>query len=173
MVLGLLGLFFTSAGSLKQPGSVAAISLYLVVSTIFWLWTPRYLLRGKISVRLLLPGALLATFALGGATATSPFFLGPWLNSDGRYFGSFGVLIALLAWGFILTTISIASAVFSPVWREWREGERHVQQAARRAGPEADARLGRTNNVRSRGSAAADPSPTSYTRTDTRAREQA
>jgi hypothetical protein len=48
------------------------------------------------------------------------------------------VVIALLAWGFILTTISLASAVFSPVWAEWRESERHPQQAPREAEPDAD-----------------------------------
>jgi hypothetical protein len=57
----------------------------------------------------------LARSLIGGATGTSPLFLGPWLNTDARYFGSFGWVIALLGWGFILTTISIASAVFSPV----------------------------------------------------------
>jgi hypothetical protein len=47
--------------------------VYLVASTAFWLWTPRYLLRGKIGLRPLVPGALLASLLLGGATATSPF----------------------------------------------------------------------------------------------------
>ena len=136
---GLMGLYFAFAGTLKTSEWAAAIPLYLVVLTVFWLWTPRYLLRGKIGLRALLPGALLATALIGGATATSPFFLGPWLNSDGSYFGSFGVVVALLAWWFILTTISIASAAFSPVWREWRESERHVQDSARKAEPDGDA----------------------------------
>jgi uncharacterized BrkB/YihY/UPF0761 family membrane protein len=45
------------------------------------------------------------------------------LNSDGKYFGSFGVVVALLTWGFILTTLSMVCAVFSPVWAEWRHTE--------------------------------------------------
>jgi hypothetical protein len=36
-------------------------------------------------------------------------------------------VVALLACAFILTTISIAGAVFSPVWADWRESERHPQ----------------------------------------------
>jgi uncharacterized BrkB/YihY/UPF0761 family membrane protein len=126
---GLLGLFFVFAGTLKKSGWAAAIPAYLVVSTAFWLWTPHYLLRGNIGLRPLLPGALLASLLLGGATATSPFFLGPMLNEDGKHFGSFGVVIALLAWGFILTTLSLASAVFSPVWADLRESERHIPEA--------------------------------------------
>ena len=130
-VLGaLLGLFFAFAGPVERDNWTVAIPVYVVASTAFWLWTPRYLLHGGIGLRPLLPGALLATLVLGGATATSQFFFGPSLTSDGRYFGSFGVVIALLAWCFILTTISVAAAVFSPVWREWRESERHIHQAA-------------------------------------------
>lgn len=136
---GLLGVFFVFAGTLKKSGWAVAVPPYLVVSTAFWLWTPHYLLRGNIELRPLLPGALLASLVLGGATATSPFFLGPTLNQDGKYFGSFGVVVALLAWGFILATISLACAVFAPVWAEWRESERHPQQPPREAEPSADA----------------------------------
>ena len=127
---GLLSLYVAFVGALR-PDWAVVIPVYLVVVTAFWLWTPRYLLRGKIGLRSLLPGALLATLVLGGATATSPFFFAPLLNSDGKYFGSFGVVVALLAWWFILTTISIAGAVFSPVWLERRETERCAQRNAR------------------------------------------
>jgi len=137
-VSGLLGLFFALAEALTRSAWEAAILIYLVVSTAFWLWTPHYLLHGKIALRLLFPGALVATLVLGGATATSPIFLGSWLNSYVGYFGSFGVVIALIAWGFILSTISIASAVFSPVWREWRESERHAQPQVEGAPPGAE-----------------------------------
>jgi len=137
VVSGLTGLYFVSAGTLKKGGWASAVPVYLVVSTSFWLWTPYYLLRARIGLRQLLPGALLAGLLLVGATATSPVFLGLWLNSNGRYFGPFGVVIALLAWWFILTTISVASAVFSPVWRQWRESERYVQNTAHPAEPDA------------------------------------
>lgn len=139
VVSSLLGLYFVFAGTLEKFGWEVAAPVYLAVSVVFWLWTPRYLLHGKIGLRRLLPGALLATLVLSGATATSPLFLGPWLNSDGRYFGSFGVVIALLAWAFILSIISIASAVFSPVWYEWRAIERHVRQPSRKTEANADA----------------------------------
>jgi membrane protein len=127
---GLLGLFFVFAGTLKQSGWALGIPVYLAISTAFWLGTPLYLLRRKIGLRPLLPGAIIATIAIGGATAVSPLFLGPWLNTDGKHFGSFGVIIALLAWGFILTTLSMVCAVFSPVWAEWRASESDLSPAA-------------------------------------------
>jgi uncharacterized BrkB/YihY/UPF0761 family membrane protein len=113
----------------RDAGWVAVLPAWLAVSTAFWLWTPHYLLQGRIRARALLPGALLAAFVLGGATALSRFLLGPSLNSDGKHFGSFGVIVALLAWAFILMTLSMVCAVFSPVWAEWRTSERHSLDA--------------------------------------------
>ena len=136
VVSGFLCLFIIFAGQLKQAGWAVALPAWLIGSTAFWLWTPRYLLHGRIGLRQLLPGALLATLLIGGAVATSPFFLGPTLNTDGKQFGPFGVVVALIGWGFVLTTMSMACAVFSPVWVEWREREtataRVRPQAARR-----------------------------------------
>ena len=129
VVSGLLGLFFIFAGTLKRSGLAVVIPAWLIVSTAFWLWTPRYLLRGTIGLRPLLPGALLTSIVIGGATAVSPFFLGPTLNSDGKHFGSFGVVLALIAWGFVLATISLVCAVFSPVWAEWRETQGQIPEA--------------------------------------------
>jgi DNA-binding CsgD family transcriptional regulator len=97
VVSDLLGAYFAFAGTLEKSSWAVAVPAYLVVSTVFWLWRPRFLLRGNIGLRPLLPGALLSALLLGGAIATSPFFLGSWLNSDCRHFGSFGPVIALLA----------------------------------------------------------------------------
>jgi membrane protein len=126
VVSGLLVLFVLTAGELRKAGLAALIPAWLVASMAFWLWTPRYLLRGQIGLRPLLPGALMATIVIGGAIATSPLFLGPWLNSGGKHFGAFGVVSGLLAWEFILITISMVCAVFAPVWAEWRESERQA-----------------------------------------------
>ena len=90
---------------------------------IFWLWTPRFLLHRKISLRSLLPGALLATFVVGGTIATSPLWIGPTLNQNAKAFGSFGVVLGLFAYILIVVTISMVCAVFAPVWAEWRQGE--------------------------------------------------
>jgi membrane protein len=131
----LLGLFVVFAGSLRHAGWAVAAPAWLVVSTLFWLWTPRYLLHRRIGLRPLLPGALLTTLIVGGATATSPIFLGSTLNSDGQRFGPFGIVGALIGWAFVLTTITMACAVFSPAWADWRQSERHRAESARRPDP--------------------------------------
>jgi uncharacterized BrkB/YihY/UPF0761 family membrane protein len=136
---GLLGLFFVFAGNLQKASWVAAIPVWLIVSTTFWVWTPRYLLHRKIDLRRLLPGAALAAIVLGVTTAISPLFLASTLNSDGKHFGAFGVVLALIAWGYTLAAISLICAVFSPVWAEWREHQRHPSAVPNQ--PEASATL--------------------------------
>jgi uncharacterized BrkB/YihY/UPF0761 family membrane protein len=130
---GLLGLFIVFVASLKQSGWAIGIPSWLGVLTAFWLWTPRYPLDRKIGLRPCCRGALFASLLLGGATAVSPFFLAPSLNSDGTDFGSLGVVIALLAWSLILTTISMACAVLFRVRADWREHGRHAADGWARA----------------------------------------
>jgi hypothetical protein len=78
---------------------VAFSPIGLVVLVAFWLWTPWFLLHGQIALRLLLPGALLVAVTYMGAVTVSEFVLGYWITDNGRFFGSFGVVLALLAWG--------------------------------------------------------------------------
>lgn len=109
---------------LHAAGWLVLIPAWILGSVAFWLWTPRLLLHGLVEMRRLLPGALLAAVVIGGATATSPLFLGGWLHTDAKYFGPFGVVLGLLGWGFVLVTLTMVCAVFSPVWLRWLELER-------------------------------------------------
>jgi membrane protein len=121
---GVIALFTVSASELRADGWLVLLPAWIVGSLVFWLWTPRFLLHRRISLGSLLPGALLATFVVGGTIATSPLWIGPTLNQNGQAFGSFGVVIGLFAYILIVVTISMVCAVFAPVWFEWREGEK-------------------------------------------------
>ena len=70
---------------------------------------------------------------LGGAAATSPLFLGAPLNANGKAFGSFGVVMTLVAYVFIMITMSMVCAVFSPVWAHWRQSENDRRKVQPRA----------------------------------------
>ena len=69
---GVLVLMIGSAAELRAKGWLAVLPLWILGSTVFWLWTPRFLLHRMISIRSLLPGALLATFVLAGTVGTAP-----------------------------------------------------------------------------------------------------
>ena len=124
LLSGILAVILGSASELRASGWLIALPLWVGGSILFWLWTPRYLLHRKISLRSLLPGALLATFVLSGTIATSPLWIGPTINQNASAFGAFGAVIALFAYILIGTTLSMVCAVFAPVWAEWRLGEK-------------------------------------------------
>ena len=130
LVSGLVGVMTAAAANFRSDGWLGLIPAWLVGSTVFWLWTPRFLLRHKIALRSLLPGALLASFVLGGTIATSPLWIGDVVNQDAQAFGSFGAVIALFAYILICITISMTCVVFSPVLAEWREAERDRTEGA-------------------------------------------
>ena len=120
---GLLAVIRVSSSELRADGWLVVLPVWMAGSTIFWLWTPRFLLHRRISIRSLLPGALLAAFVVGGTIGTSPLWIGPALNQDAKAFGSFGVVLALFAYILIVVTISMVCGVFAPVWDEWRQHE--------------------------------------------------
>jgi hypothetical protein len=120
---GLFALMMVLASELRAKGWLVLLPAWIAASIVFWLWTPRFLLHRAISLRSLLPGALLATFVVGGTIASSPLWIGPTLEQNGKAFGAFGVVIALFAYILIVVTISMVCAVFGPVWAEWRQGE--------------------------------------------------
>jgi membrane protein len=124
LVSGAIALAVASASRLRDAGLLVLVPAWLVASIAFWLLVPSLLLHRKIRLRALLPGALIATIVIGGAVATSPFFLGAPINQNGKAFGSFGVVLTTVGYVFILITMSLVCAVFSPVWMNWRDTER-------------------------------------------------
>ena len=113
---GAIAIAVVSAATLRAHGWIAVVPAWLIGSTAFWLFVPFFLLHRKIALRALLPGALLASVVLGGAIATSPLFLAAPLNANGKAFGSFGVVLTVIGYAFVMITMSFVCAVFSPVW---------------------------------------------------------
>jgi uncharacterized BrkB/YihY/UPF0761 family membrane protein len=104
------------------PVWVAGVVGYLV-------WLPRLLLHNRVSIRDVLPGALLATALLVGMRVISSFLLVRWLVWYSKYYGSFGVVMALFFWLLIAMTILVISAALSPAVAERRD----LRAAARAA----------------------------------------
>ncbi len=128
LACGLLALMALSVSNPHTQSWFVQVPIWIAGSIIFWLWTPYFLLHGKIALRSLLPGALVAAFVVGGTNATAPLWMGPLFNQNANAFGSFGVVLAGLAYTFIVITISMVCAVFPPVWTEWRQGEKQRKE---------------------------------------------
>ena len=122
---GALALVIVAQSELGDTGRWAVlVPAWLLGSLAFWLGVPHLLLHRRVGMRALLPGALLATLVLGGTAATSPLFLPATLTANGKAFGSFGIVLTVIGYLFVMITLSLVCAVFSPVWFEWREAER-------------------------------------------------
>lgn len=130
LVAGAVAALVVSTARLHDAGWLALIPAWLVASTAFWLLVPSMLLHRKVALRSLLPGALVASIVIGGAIATSPLFLGAPLNANGKAFGSFGIVLTTIAYVFVIVTMSMVCAVFSPVWINWRQSEMHRREGA-------------------------------------------
>jgi len=128
VLVGVIALGGVAAEQLRSARYVLLIPVWLIGSTIFWLWVPSLLLHRKIRLRPLLPGAILAAIVIGGLMATSPLFIAAPVNFNGKAFGSFGVVVTMLGYVFIAITVSLVCAVFSPVWAEWRRSERELKE---------------------------------------------
>ena len=123
---GAVALLVVSSVRFRAAGWLILLPGWLVASTAFWLFVPRLLLHGKVAFRGLLPGAVLATVLIGGTIATSPLFIAAPLNQNGKAFGAAGVVLTVIGYMFVLITMSLACAVFSPVWIRWRTSESAV-----------------------------------------------
>ncbi len=141
---GAIALAVVAAAQFRDRGWLVLVPVWLIASTVFWLWAPRFLLHRRIGLRALLPGALLASIALGGTAATSPFFLAAPLNQNGRAFGAFGVVMTVISYVFIMITLSLVCAVFSPVWASWRETEEQRHDSGSDGAAEANVRGSQT-----------------------------
>ncbi|HUK72511.1 MAG TPA: YhjD/YihY/BrkB family envelope integrity protein [Streptosporangiaceae bacterium] len=118
----LLGLQVSEESVVSFLGWVVLSPIGLAVLVAFWLWTPWFLLHRQVELRMLLPGALLVAVTYMGAVTVSEVLLGYWITDNGRFFGSFGVALALLSWGQVLAGIWLVCGVFSAVYAEWRDG---------------------------------------------------
>jgi len=133
---GLLGIVFVATTESASSHRALFIPVWLCLSALYWLWTPRFLLHNRVPTRKLLPGAILGALVLGGTIGTAPLWMGPTLDQNARAFGSFGVVLALFGFVLIFITISMVCAVFGPVWEEFRQAERDREAA--RAAPAAE-----------------------------------
>jgi membrane protein len=92
----------------------AVTPLWVAAFLVYFVWVPRLLLHNRVSVRDVLPGALLTVAGLGFMRLLSSFLLTRWLVWYSKYYGGFGVAMALFFWLMIAATILVVAAALSP-----------------------------------------------------------
>jgi membrane protein len=87
---------------------------------LLFLWGPWLLLRGAVSRRDLLPGALLTSAGLVVLMVASRYVIEPWINLYARDYGSFGVVLAIYFWIAFSSGVVVWAAALSPALAERR-----------------------------------------------------
>ena len=95
--------------------------VWLVVIVGFFVWMPRSLLRNRVTVRQVLPGAVFTVLGLVGMRIASHLVLVNWLKFYAKYYGGLGVIMAAFFWIMIFATILVIAAALSPALSERRE----------------------------------------------------
>jgi membrane protein len=90
---------------------------------------PYMLLHGKVSARQLLPGAVVVAVGLLGMRLLSHWLFVNWLDWYGKYYGAFGIVMALFFWITIAATIIVVAAALSPPLSARREALRAARAA--------------------------------------------
>jgi len=88
----------TSIGHGSWTRTGAEMSLTALGSFLFFWWTARFLLDGRVPWRALLPGAVYTVLGLGGIRAGSSLFFAPSIISSAVSYGSIGTMLIIMSW---------------------------------------------------------------------------
>jgi membrane protein len=109
------------AAGLSTWATWALIPVWFLAVLAVFTFLPWMLLHRKITVRQLLPGALLTTLGLVGMRIISQILFVNWLVWYAKYYGGFGIVMALFFWLMIASTIIVIAAALSPALSAHRE----------------------------------------------------
>ena len=94
---------------------------WLLVLFGFFVWTPRLLLHGRVSVRDLVPGAIFTVLGLIALRLLSVVVFAHWLQSYSKTYGALGIVMACFFWFIVGATILVLAAALSPALADRRE----------------------------------------------------
>ena len=119
LVVGLVLSTFLAAGAPTARGSlVLAIvggALSAVVNFGEYLFAFRVLTPAKISLRQLVPGAVLAGIGWTVLQALGGFVVGHYLKDDSAVYGLFGIVLGLFAWIYLIAELTVYAAELNVV----------------------------------------------------------
>jgi membrane protein len=109
---------------------------WLGVLTGFFVWAPWELLHRRVAVRDIVPGAVFTILCFIGLRIISSLLLTRWLNWYSHTYSALGIVMAIVFWFIIFTTVLVLAAALSPALAERRDllrdrlDSRPVQQSA-------------------------------------------
>jgi uncharacterized BrkB/YihY/UPF0761 family membrane protein len=87
----------------------------------FFVWAPRLLLRNRVAVRDIVPGAIFTMLGLVGMRIISGLLLKHWLEWYSKSYGALGIVMAIFFWLVFAATILVLAAALSPALAHRRD----------------------------------------------------
>jgi membrane protein len=118
----------------KDVGAVVRGVATFLAATIFFWWTMRFLLAGRVRWRDLIRPALLTGLLWVGFAVFSSFYFSSALISEDKLYGTIGVLFILMTWFVAVGAVIVIGAAGGAVWqkravrRAKRPSDDHVLQ---------------------------------------------
>ena len=86
-----------------------------------FVWAPRLLLRNRVAVRDIVPGAIFTMLGLVGMRIISGLLLKHWLEWYSKSYGALGIVMAIFFWLVFAATILVLAAALSPALAHRRD----------------------------------------------------
>lgn len=93
---------------------------WIVVLVLFFVWAPHFLTHRQLSLRDLLPGAVVTALGLVVLLLVSSYVMERWLDLYARDYGGFGVVMAIYFWLGLLAAVIVWAAAISPALAQRR-----------------------------------------------------
>ncbi len=90
----------------------------VAIMTVFFWWTMRFLLAGRVSWRELLPSAIVTGVFYGGLGVFSKFYFSETIISDSKTYGTIGAIFGIMTWFIAIGAVIILGAVAGAVWED-------------------------------------------------------
>ena len=133
--LGMVLVYIVESRELHgQPAWIGwmLLPVWLLVLLAYFVWMPRTLLHGRVTKRNVVPGAMFTIAGLIGLRLLSALLFRHWLVWYAKYYGSFGIVMAIFFWIMLYASVLILAAAFAPALAHRRD-----LRAAARAGAAA------------------------------------
>jgi membrane protein len=111
--------------------TILLLLLWTPIIFVWSWWTQHFLLRGAVSWRSLVPGAVAMTVGLVGLRAFAAVWLSTAISSNYERYGPLGIVFMLLTWLIALSVVMLGGPVLGAALHERRR-----QEAASRKPPE-------------------------------------
>lgn len=114
-----------------EPSWIGWLLVPLWLGALLWyfVWMPRMLLHNLVARRAVVPGAVFTILGLVALRLVSALVFRNWIVWYSKYFGSFGVVMAMFFWLMLPASVLVLAAAFSPALahrRDLREARRHA-----------------------------------------------